>query len=93
MKILAIWISLVTLAGCDEIMAENEMTVNENDQCGAHAFQYLVGANVDDVEKVEGLPDHLRVILPRMAITKDYRLDRLNIYIGPDNRVSKVECG
>ena len=35
----------------------------------------------------------LRWIRPGDAVTMDYREDRLNIHLGPQNRVTRLACG
>ena len=43
--------------------------------------------------KAEAGAERVRVIKPGMAVTMDYRGDRLNIDVDADNRVTRVHCG
>jgi hypothetical protein len=37
--------------------------------------------------------DRMRVIKPGMAVTMDFREDRVNVEVDADNRVIAVRCG
>lgn len=39
------------------------------------------------------LPKDTRVLMPGMAVTMDYRPDRLNILVGKMGRIERVYCG
>ena len=59
--------------------------------CGADAYQSLVGANLAAVT----LPADLgaRIIEPGMAVTMDYRPDRMNIEVEESGWIMAVYCG
>jgi hypothetical protein len=67
-------------------------TAAAGDPCGAQAFQALVGDSVGGLDAAT-LPDDRRVIFPGMAVTQDYRPERLNVEIGPDDRITRIYCG
>lgn len=74
------------LAGCVE--GEGPVT----DACGAAGMQSLVGQG-RDVLAAMTLPTGSRVIEPGMAVTEDYREDRLNIDLDDQGRIARVWCG
>lgn len=65
--------------------------------CGADQLGAYVGVEAtDDVIATlrEWRGDRpMRVILPGMAVTMDYRPDRLNVEVGENGRIAKVRCG
>ena len=64
--------------------------------CQAEKGQWAVGQIADDalVAKVkqDTTSDRVRVIGPGMAVTMDYREDRVNLEVDADNRVLVVRC-
>lgn len=58
--------------------------------CPAPAFQHLVGKAYDSVAVTW---PNLRVIRPYDMVTKDYRLDRLNIDLDAAGGITRVWCG
>lgn len=66
-------------------------------QCNAHAVAWAVGraATPDVVEQAReqsGSVD-VRVIEPGMAVTMDYRHDRLNLKVNERGAITGVSCG
>jgi hypothetical protein len=72
-------------------MEETPMT------CQADKGQWALGQLADDsvVAKVrtDTTSDRMRVIKPGMAVTMDFREDRVNVEVDADNRVIAVRCG
>lgn len=72
-------------------MEETPMT------CQADKGQWAVGQLADEavVAKVrtDTTSDRMRVIKPGMAVTMDFREDRVNVEVDADNRVIAVRCG
>lgn len=60
--------------------------------CGAPDLQYLVGQS-DSVLQTMKFGGDTRIIYPGMAVTMDYREDRLNIEIDEAGKISRVNCG
>ena len=60
--------------------------------CGAESYQGLVGQHERALRGIR-LPEPSRVIRPGMAVTMDFREDRLNVEIGENRRVARVFCG
>jgi hypothetical protein len=73
------------------VAAEKPAAVEE-DTCGAARFAHLVGQPKSVVDRTT-FPDGTRVILPDMAVTMDYREDRLNVLIDGNATVERVYCG
>lgn len=66
-------------------------------QCDASLAQWAIGKVADealaDKVKADTRSDRARVIKPGMAVTMDYRVDRVNIEVDADGRVTTVRCG
>ncbi len=91
MKQLVLALPLV-LAACAEVPPRGEPVVDPMpDLCGAAALQTLVG-QPQSVLAAMTFPEGTRIITPGMAVTMDYRPDRLNITIGEDGNISGVNC-
>lgn len=65
--------------------------------CQADKGQWAVGQLADEalVAKVKSdtKSERMRVIKPGMAVTMDFREDRVNLEVDADNRVISVRCG
>lgn len=65
--------------------------------CDAAKVQWTVGKLADEAlvarAKAESGSERLRVIRPGMAVTMDYREDRLNLDVDADNKVTSARCG
>ena len=60
--------------------------------CAAPDLQYLVG-QPESVLQTMKFGGDTRIIRPGMAVTMDYREDRLNIEIDAAGTISRVTCG
>lgn len=93
---------LLGLAACDPVGvgldagAEGEgpgiAVASAEDACGAETLQGLVGTSVGELQAAS-LPENRRIIFPGMAVTMDYRAERINVEIGRDDRIARVFCG
>lgn len=62
------------------------------DACGASALQSLVGQPASVLQTMR-FAGPVRIIRPGMAVTMDYRADRLNIEIDAGEQIIRVTCG
>lgn len=62
------------------------------DTCGAEALQSYVGQSVSALSGVT-LPEPARLIGPNTAVTRDYRVERLNIHFDDGSQIIRIECG
>ena len=62
------------------------------DACGASRFQYLVGQPGVMLDGMQFSQD-VRVIQHGMAVTMDYRADRLNFWLDRRDVIERVVCG
>lgn len=62
------------------------------DTCGAADFEYLKWQKAEVLADVE-LPKDTRIIRPEMAVTMDFRQNRLNISVGKSGRIENIRCG
>ena len=66
-------------------------------QCHAQAAQFLVGqaygATTLEQARAAAGADEARMLRPDSMITKEYKVGRLNVVVGTDNRISRVHCG
>lgn len=64
--------------------------------CQAEKGQWAIGQIADEAlvakVKADTTSDRVRVIRPGMAVTMDYREDRVNLDVDADNRVTSVRC-
>ena len=80
------------LAACTQPeLATDPSAPGPSDACGASKLQKLVGTPLGSID-VKSLPSAPRQIGPDMAVTADYRPDRLNIEYDAKNTITKVSC-
>lgn len=77
------------LAACVEPMPGPGVPVGD---CGAAELQYLVGKPAVLLDGMRFSQD-VRVIQPGMAVTMDYKSDRLNFWLNELDRIERVTCG
>ena len=77
-------LALALLPAC--VQAETE------DACGAAGFQGLIG-QTGEIARLLELDRPARVIEPGMAVTMDFRPDRINFEIDDQDRIAVVRCG
>lgn len=67
-------------------------TMPDGASCGADELQHLLGqpGSVLDAMRFNA---PVRIIRPGMAVTMDYRLDRLNIEIDENETIIRLRCG
>lgn len=92
MRCPALILSLAVLVACTVGDAPVIPPPASGDACGASGLQSLVGQPAALLETMRfGVP--VRVIRPGMAVTMDYRADRLDIEIDRRETISRVTCG
>ncbi|PWG18436.1 I78 family peptidase inhibitor [Salibaculum griseiflavum] len=64
----------------------------DQDSCGAASQGALLGQDATALERVL-IMRPVRVIRPGMAVTMDFRPDRINFEISEQNRITRVYCG
>lgn len=87
----------VPLAACAQMPPVDETPVMGAGQCDASKLGDLIGktaasAVVADAQQ-RSMSRTVRVIKPGMAVTMDYRTDRLNIDVTDRNVVTATRCG
>lgn len=64
--------------------------------CDADKVQWTLGQLADEAlvakAKMQAGAERMRVIKPGMAVTMDYREDRLNLDVDADNKVTRAYC-
>jgi len=84
---------IVVLAACQPVETPTQARdLIDPATCGADQYMGLVGQDVTALEKVLIL-GKVRVIRPDDIVTMDFRPDRINFMIGPDERIREVRCG
>jgi hypothetical protein len=65
--------------------------------CSADKVQWTLGQVADEAlvakARTQSGAERMRVIKPGMAVTMDYREDRLNLDVDADNKVTRAHCG
>jgi len=70
---------------------QNAEEATQADTCGMAAYQRFIGRPVSEIDRAT-LRAGTRVITPEMAVTMDFRAERLNIMVGTDGRVGSLRC-
>lgn len=96
-------IATVALTACAPMAESEAVAPPESDaadpftSCDAAKGQYAVGQKFSDALaaelKAKTGADKMRVIAPGMAVTMDFRGDRLNISYDANNLIDRVSCG
>ncbi|SLN30405.1 I78 family peptidase inhibitor [Pseudooctadecabacter jejudonensis] len=96
MKHLILLAPIVGLAACDAPLTKTPPTPPapplSADTCNANRHTAVIGQDATALERIL-IMDEVRVIRPNMAVTQDFRPNRINFNIGPDNRVISIMCG
>lgn len=86
----------VALAGCVVAIGGGDDSRPEPpagaDTCQAAKYATLVGKSAAELQRMS-LPTPHRIVCHDCMVTQDYAPNRLNIRLGPDNRVVSVDCG
>lgn len=93
MRIPLICASLLTLAACQQGTSSTDGPAADMDaQCIAPSLQTMVGQNRSELAS-QDLPNPTRILGPGMAMTMDYRPDRLNVEYDSDDIIVRIYCG
>lgn len=88
---------LALLLGACAATTQPPVVGGSEQACKADGLSDLVGRPADSALGAEALQRSgakvLRWIQPGMAVTMDYRRDRLDIHLDAHNVVAKVSCG
>jgi hypothetical protein len=79
--------AILFMAACQPVMPDGP----DLSTCGADALQGLVGQPASVLQTMR-FGQETRIIRPGMAVTMDYRPDRLNIEIDASERIARVHC-
>jgi len=66
-------------------------TGKDRSTCNSEAYETLIGENAAAISLPATL-DH-RIIAPDMAVTQDYKPERINFYTDEDGVIERIECG
>ncbi|MBE0412379.1 I78 family peptidase inhibitor [Yoonia sp.] len=83
---------LMPLAVCAACAAAQPLPEKRPDTCGAAAHAGLIGQDATALEKVLIL-GMVRIIRPGDMVTQDYRPDRINFVVAPDETITVINCG
>lgn len=86
--------ALAVLVGCADL--ENpppaaQLPAPSEDTCNANSYADLIGQDATALERVMIL-GQVRVIRPGMAVTMDYRPERINFNITQDGLIGSIAC-
>ncbi|HLV29831.1 MAG TPA: I78 family peptidase inhibitor [Burkholderiaceae bacterium] len=79
---------LLTLAACQSTVPFEPVS----DQCKSMDHLSKVGTKAEDLS-ADAFPPGTRIIHPDTAVTRDFRPDRLNVYVNDKGRVERIDCG
>ncbi len=81
----------LALIACVEVPVPVDPAPIEN-ACGAAELQGLVGRDAAVLQTMR-FGQTVRIIRPGTAVTMDYIVERLNIEIDANEKISRVNCG
>lgn len=81
----------LTLAGC-QLQTEEPPMSDTPEICAAEDYQHYVGQPLARLD-TSALPEPYRIIAPGMAVTLDYRPERLNISYDARGIIRRIACG
>ncbi|EKV26875.1 hypothetical protein C882_2099 [Caenispirillum salinarum AK4] len=76
-----------------QVSAEELASCNASDLADALGKRLVRGEAGPEAVSVDALPDPHRVVMPGMAVTMDFRPDRLTITTTRDGIITKLTCG
>ena len=84
--------AVMALSACKDDAPDFPALAVADDQCGASEFVDLLGQHKEVLDRVRfAVP--MRLIGPGTMVTKDFRLDRLNILHDEAGIITRVYCG
>ncbi len=72
--------------------AEPMETSVSSQECDPTSFEHLVGQSSDSLD-LTALPENTRVIFPDTMVTRDYRVERMNIDVDEAGIIQRIWCG
>jgi len=92
--ILIISLAVLSLTGCQNHAdsAKNSDNAQPPDTCQAASLRYLVGKPASTLDGMR-FAQPMRHILPNMAVTMDFKPERVNIVSDKKGVISQVYCG
>ncbi|MFV0292401.1 MAG: I78 family peptidase inhibitor [Paracoccus sp. (in: a-proteobacteria)] len=84
-------VAILVVAGCTQPKLPPGTPPAPSDDCRASQFQGLVGQSRKVLNEAQ-LTRPVRVIGPDMAVTGDYRPDRLNIEYDDRDLITRISC-
>lgn len=79
---------LLSLAACQSAVPFEPVS----DPC--NSLQYLSKVGIKEADITASMfPEGTRIIRPGMAVTQDYRGERLNVHINEKGRIDRIACG
>lgn len=92
--------SALAIAGCSSTANPPDTSMPPPVDCGAQALgsktgQSVVGSTAQDVRvggEAIAVPGDIRVITPGMAVTQDFRPDRLNLEVDASGNLVRAYC-
>jgi hypothetical protein len=84
---------LIALAACTNLPTDGPaVPPAAKDTCGAARQSALIGQDATALERVM-LLGQVRVIRPGMAVTMDFRAERINFVVSETGRIGRIYCG
>ncbi|MGY0505877.1 I78 family peptidase inhibitor [Luteimonas sp. e5] len=98
LHVLSAALAAATLSACNATPpTATEPAPEPVGQCNSEAVRSFLGKTitpeVGEQARIAAGAVRLRVLGPDDAMTMDYRMDRLNIYVNPERVAIKVTCG
>lgn len=85
--------SFLTLSACATMPEDPGSPVDPDaPECAADSYQHLVGQPIGEVD-TDSLPHPTRVVPHGVAVTMEYRGDRMTVWLDRRDYVERVQCG
>jgi len=79
------------LLACTTVAPNAQIPPGGQDTCNAAPYANLIGQDATALERVL-LLGQVRIIRPGQQVTKDFRPERINFNIGPEDRIVAITC-
>ncbi|NYT86172.1 I78 family peptidase inhibitor [Pollutimonas harenae] len=96
-RTVSIFATTLALSACSSVDLGEPAQDTKPGACNADQASHVVGKHISPEQEQEALRSSgastLRVIKPGQAITRDYRVDRLNLQLNDYDTVVRAYCG
>ena len=82
-----VMVAILAVSGCRSDVSSD--AVDDTDLCGASGLQSLVGQPFSE----DDFSGEWRVVRPGLAVTMEYRAERLSVELDENDIIVRINCG